>query len=111
MRRERRATVAFAGICRMEWRSRHQGKPGRGQPSALWLPDDRVERQRRADLSEGEPVTLTTEEECDMWMCAPWDEAGKLQRPLPNTMLRIVASGEREDPPSEAAQAQPSLPP
>jgi putative SOS response-associated peptidase YedK len=56
-------------------------------------------------------VTLTTEEECDMWMCAPWDEAGKLQRPLPNTMLRIVASGEREDPPSEAAQAQPSLPP
>jgi hypothetical protein len=32
-------------------------------------------------------------------------KAGKLQRPLPNTMLRIVASGEREDPPSEAAQA------
>jgi hypothetical protein len=29
-----------------------------------------------------------------------------LQRPLPNTMLRIVASGEREDPPSETAQAQ-----
>jgi hypothetical protein len=50
------------------------------------------------------PVILTTEEECDMWMRAPWDEAGKLQRPLPNTMLRIVASGEREDPPSEAAQ-------
>jgi putative SOS response-associated peptidase YedK len=57
------------------------------------------------------PVILTTEEECEVWMCAPWDEAGKLQRPLPNTMLRMVASGEREDPPSEAAQAQPSLPP
>jgi putative SOS response-associated peptidase YedK len=40
-----------------------------------------------------------TEEECDVWMRAPWDEAGELQRPLPNTMLRIVASGEREDPP------------
>jgi putative SOS response-associated peptidase YedK len=57
------------------------------------------------------PVILTTEKECDMWMRAPRDEAGKLQRPLPNTMLRIVASGEREDPPSEAPQAQPSLPP
>jgi len=40
-----------------------------------------------------------TEEECDVWMRAPWDEADQLQRPLPNTMLRIVASGEREDPP------------
>jgi hypothetical protein len=29
---------------------------------------------------------------------------------LPNTMLRIVASGEREDPPPEKAQSQPSLP-
>ena len=57
------------------------------------------------------PVILTTEEECDVWMRAPWDKAGKLQRPLPNTMLRIVAGGEREDPPSEAVQAQPSLPP
>jgi hypothetical protein len=37
-------------------------------------------------------------------------EAGKLQRPLPDIMLGIVASGEREDPPSEAAQSQPSLP-
>jgi hypothetical protein len=39
-------------------------------------------------------------------MRAPWDGARQLQRPLPNTMLRIVASGEREDPPSETAQAQ-----
>jgi putative SOS response-associated peptidase YedK len=54
------------------------------------------------------PAILTTEEERDVWMRAPWEEAGKLQRPMPNTMLRIVASGEREDPPSEAAQ--PSLP-
>ena len=40
----------------------------------------------------------------------PWDEAGQIQRPLPNTMLRIVAAGEREDPPPERAQSQPSLP-
>jgi putative SOS response-associated peptidase YedK len=56
------------------------------------------------------PVILSTQEECDVWMRPPWDEADKLQRPLPNTMLRIVASGEREDPPPEKAQSQPSLP-
>ena len=43
------------------------------------------------------PVILTTAEEYDAWMRAPWGEAGQLQRPLPNTMLRIVASGEPEE--------------
>jgi hypothetical protein len=33
------------------------------------------------------------------WLHAPWEEAGKLQRPLPDGVLKIVASGEREDPP------------
>jgi putative SOS response-associated peptidase YedK len=45
------------------------------------------------------PVILTTDEERDVWMRAPWDEASQLQRPLPDAMLRIIASGEREDPP------------
>jgi putative SOS response-associated peptidase YedK len=44
------------------------------------------------------PVILTTPQEVETWMTAPPDEALKMQRPLPDGSLRIVARGVKEDP-------------
>jgi putative SOS response-associated peptidase YedK len=43
------------------------------------------------------PVILTMPEEIETWMTASAEEALKLQRPLPNGTLRIVATGIKED--------------
>jgi len=43
------------------------------------------------------PVILTTDAEIELWMTAPADEALRLQRPLPDGALKVVATGEKQD--------------
>ncbi|MEL6465490.1 MAG: SOS response-associated peptidase, partial [Pseudomonadota bacterium] len=43
------------------------------------------------------PVILRTEEEIDRWLTLPTEDALKLQQPLPDGTLKIVAKGDRKD--------------
>jgi putative SOS response-associated peptidase YedK len=43
------------------------------------------------------PVILTNADEIETWLTAPAPEAMKLQRPLPDNALKIVARGEKQD--------------
>ena len=55
------------------------------------------------------PVILTTTEEFDLWLEGETVEALKLQRPLPDGILDIVARGESEDGASDKRRQVPCV--
>ena len=62
------------------------------------------------------PVILTTEEERETWLRAPWSEASALQRPLSHGTLQIVLRSEKQDGDAELVNladraGQPHAPP
>ena len=92
---------AFAGLW-TGWRGVRGPKsaPVEGEHELFGFFDHGSQRHRRAHPFKAMPVILTTTEEFDLLLEGETVEALKLQRPLPDGMLDIVARGEKEDGPT-----------
>jgi putative SOS response-associated peptidase YedK len=94
---ESRPLACFAGIW-TNWTSVRKVKEGESTNDLYAFLTTAAERRGRRHPPKAMPVILTTPDEIENWMIAPADDALKLQRPLPDGMLRIVARGVKEDP-------------
>lgn len=100
---EERPLMVFAGLwCRWNGTRGTQKNPEEGEHELYGFLTTEPNATVGAVHSKAMPVILTTPEEMETWMTAPAEEALKLQRPLPDDVLEIVARGRREDP-AEAA--------
>src|SRR5580692_10090572 len=94
---ETRPLACFAGIW-TNWTSVRKVKEGETTNDLFAFLTTEPNAEVGAIHPKAMPVILTTPAEVEAWMTAPPDEALKLQRPLPDASLRIVAHGVKEDP-------------
>jgi putative SOS response-associated peptidase YedK len=91
-----RPLTCFAGIW-IRWTSVRKVKEGETTNDIFAFLTINPNAEIEAFHPKAMPVILRTPEEVDTWMTAPTAEALKLQRPLPDGMLRIVVHGTKED--------------
>jgi putative SOS response-associated peptidase YedK len=98
-----RPLFAFAGL-RTPWRGLRGPKsaPVDGQHELFGFLTTEANAVVAPIHPKAMPVILTTPAEVDLWLLADAPKALELQRPLPSDLMRIVASGAREDDPREA---------
>lgn len=94
---ESRPLAFFAGIWTPQHRSVRKVKEGEVVADLFAFLTCDANAEVGAIHPKAMPAILTTQEEVATWLSAPWPEAAKLQRPLPNGSLRIVARGGKTD--------------
>jgi putative SOS response-associated peptidase YedK len=95
-RDESRPLACFAGIW-TNWTSVRKVKEGETTNDLYAFLTTEPNAEVGAIHPKAMPVILRTPDEVETWMTAPLDEALKLQRPLADGTLRIVARGVKED--------------
>ena len=93
---ETRPLACFAGIW-TRWTSVRKVKEGETTNDLFAFLTTEANKIVGAIHPKAMPVILTTRDEVDAWMTVPISEALKLQRPLADDALVIVARGEKED--------------
>ena len=93
---ETRPLAFFAGIW-TRWTSVRKVREGETTNDLFAFLTTEPNREVGAVHPKAMPVILTTSEEIDLWMTAPAEEALRLQRPLADGSLTIVARGEKKD--------------
>jgi putative SOS response-associated peptidase YedK len=93
---ETRPLAFFAGIW-TRWTSVRKVKEGETTNDLFAFLTTEPNKMVGAIHPKAMPAILTTAKEIDIWMSAPTEEALKLQRPLADDALMIVARGEKNE--------------
>ncbi len=93
---ESRPIAAFAGLW-TRWRSTRKIAEGEVTCDLFAFLTTDANAEVGAVHPKAMPVILTSGDEINAWLAAPWAEACSLQRPLPDGVLRAVARGTKED--------------
>ncbi|WP_374965012.1 SOS response-associated peptidase [Spongiibacter tropicus] len=94
---EERPLFFFAGIWVPQWESVRKVKDGLTVDDLYGFLTTDANGIVKPVHKTAMPVILTEREEIETWLTAPWEEAGRLQRPLPDDMLMIVDAPAKVD--------------